>query len=329
MVKALVTGGTGFLGSHVARALVEAGYSVRVLRRERSPLALVKDLPVEHAIGDIMDVPSLEAAMQGVQWVFHVAAASDYWRTSKTKLYLINVQGTRNVLEMARKSGVQRVILTSSGAAVGLRDDGLPSTEAEPFNLPPEHFAYGHSKWLAEQEAWQAVREGQDVVAVNPSSVFGPGDLNQISGSLVVEVARGNVPIYPQGGMTVIDVRDVARAHVAAAELGVAGERYLLGYEDVSHKVLADIVAEIVGVPKPIIPVPRALTPVIAVAVNGLRMAHINLPINADQIRLSARDVCFDAHKAWAAFGKPTINVRQSLQDTYDWYVQQGTIKKR
>ena len=170
MATALVTGGTGFLGSHVARALLEAGHTVRVLRRQRSPLDLVKDLPVEHAIGDIMDIPSLEVAMRGCQWVFHVAAASDYWRTSKTKLYLINVQGTRNVLNIARKTGVQRVILTSSGAAVGLFND-RPSTEADPFNLPPQHFAYGHSKWLAEQEAWQAVKQGQDVVAVNPAAV--------------------------------------------------------------------------------------------------------------------------------------------------------------
>ena len=329
MVTALVTGGTGFLGSHVVRALTEAGHNVRILRRQRSPRDLVKDLPVEHVIGDIMDIPSLEQAMRGCQWVFHVAAASDYWRTSKTKLYLINVQGTRNVLEIARKTGVGRVILTSSGAAVGLRDDGLPSTEAEPFNLPPQHFAYGHSKWLAEQEAWQAVRAGQDVLAVNPAAVFGPGDLNQISGSAVVEVARGNVPIYPLGGMTVIDVRDVAKAHLAAAERGQAGERYLLGTEDASHRALTDLVAEIVGVPKPFIPIPKPITPALAVAVNALRMVGLQLPINSDQIRLSARNVYFDCHKAWAAFGKPAISLRQSLQDTYDWYVQQGVIRRR
>lgn len=328
MVTALVTGGTGFLGSHVARALVETGHTVRILRRQRSPLDLVQDLPVEHMIGDIMEVESLEAAMQGCTWVFHVAAASDYWRTSKTKLYLINVQGTRNVLDVAKKTGVGRVILTSSGAAVGLREDGLPSSEAEPFNLPPQHFAYGHSKWLAEQEAWRAVAAGQDVVAVNPAAVFGPGDLNQISGSAVVEMARGNVPIYPQGGMTMIDVRDVAKAHIAAAERGQAGERYLLGTEDVSHKVLSDVAAEIAGVPKPVIPVPKLITPVLTVAVSGLRRIGVQLPINSDQIRLSARNVFFDCHKAWAAFGKPEIGLRQSLQDTYDWYVQHGVIKR-
>jgi dihydroflavonol-4-reductase len=329
MVTALVTGGTGFLGSHIVRALIGAGHTVRVLRRQRSPLDLVKDLPVEHAIGDVMEVDSLEQAMRGCQWVFHVAAASDYWRTSKTKLYLVNVQGTRNVLEMARKTGVARVILTSSAAAVGLHDDDRPSNEQEPFNLPPQHFAYGHSKWLAEQEGWQAVKLGQEVVAINPSAVFGPGDLNQISGSAVVEMSRGNLPIYPLGGMTVVDVRDVAKAHIAAAEHGKSGERYLVGNEDVSHKRLTEIVAEIVGVPKPMIPVPRAITPVLAVAVTGLRLAGVQLPINTDQLRLSSRNLFFDCHKAWDAFGKPAISIQQSLQDTYDWYVQQGAIKRK
>src|SRR5215813_9273135 len=110
MVKALLTGGTGFLGSHIARKLIEAGHSVRTLRRPDSPLDLVSDLPVEHAIGDVLNRDSLESAMRGCDWVFHVAGVSDYWRANRIKLYLVNVNGTINVLEAARRNGIRRII---------------------------------------------------------------------------------------------------------------------------------------------------------------------------------------------------------------------------
>jgi dihydroflavonol-4-reductase len=329
MVHALVTGGTGFLGSHVARALIAAGHTARILRRQRSPLDLVSDLPAEHAIGDILDRDSLRQAMQGCAWVFHVAATSDYWRSNKTRLYLVNVEGTRTVLEVAREVGVQRVIFTSSGAAVGFREDGTPADESVAFNVPPQHFPYGHSKWLAEQEAWRAVQGGQDVLAVNPAAVFGPGDLNLISGSAVVEIARGSVVIYPAGGMTTIDVRDVARAHVVAATHGKTGERYLLGNENLSHQALQAMIARIVGKREPFIPVPPSVTPALAAIVGALRTLGLRLPIDANQIRLSSRHVYFDCGKAWAAFGKPEISIQHSLQATYDWYVAHGVIAPR
>lgn len=328
MATALVTGGTGFLGSHVARALIQTGHTARVLRRPHSPLALVQDLPVEHAIGDIMDTASLDQAMQGCEWVFHVAAVSDYWRSNRTKLYIVNVNGTVNILEAARKAGIRRVILTSSGAAVGMQPDHRPADECVPFNLPPSRFPYGHSKFLAELEAWRAVQRGQDVVAVNPSVVFGPGDLNQISGSMVVEMAQGKVPIYPAGGVTVIDVHDVARAHLAAAERGRTGERYLLGTQSLSYQEIFSLIAEIVGAPIPKIPIPAQAAPILAYTIGLLRRLGVELPVDADQVRLSARTVYFDCRKAWQELGRPQIDLRQSLQDTYRWYLEHGVIKR-
>jgi dihydroflavonol-4-reductase len=328
VLKALVTGGTGFLGSHIVRALVEAGHSTRVLRRETSPLDLVQDLPVEHAIGDVLDGSSLVQAMQGCDWVFHVAAVSDYWRANRIQLYLVNVNGTINVLNAARKAGVRRVIFTSSGAAVGLRDDGRPADESTPFNRSAQQFPYGHSKFLAEQEVQRAVAQGSDVVTVNPAVVIGPGDLNQISGSAVIELARGNIPVYPAGGVTIIDVRDVAAAHLAAAEKGRTGERYLLGAADLSTKALQKLIANIVGVPAPTIAVPPAVTPLVALAAENLRRLGITLPMDATQIRLSARNIYFDCHKAWRELGEPQIDIQQSLKDTYDWYVDHGVINR-
>jgi len=328
MAKALVTGGTGFVGSHIVRALVGVGHTVRVLRRQNSPVELLEGLRVEHAIGDVMNTPSLEEAMEGCQWVFHVAAVADYWRSNRIKLYLVNVNGTINVLNAARQAGVQRVIFTSSGAAVGFRDDEYPADESIQFNLPPQQFPYGHSKYLAELEVARAVADGQDVVTLNPSVVFGPGDLNQISGSIVLELARGNVPIYPSGGVTVIDVRDVAAAHLAAAERGRTGERYLLGTIDISHKALGKLVAEIAGVPQAEIPIPAALTPIISAAAGLIRQVGLPLPIDENQIRLSARNVYFDCQKAWRELGEPQIDLHQSLLDTYNWYVEYGMIER-
>jgi dihydroflavonol-4-reductase len=220
------------------------------------------------------------------------------------------------------------VIFTSSGAAVGLRHDGRPADESVLFNLPPRVFPYGHSKFLAEQEVQRAVAGGQDVVVLNPSVVLGPGDLNQISGSSIVEMARGNVFVYPAGGVTVIDVRDVAAAHLAAAERGRAGERYLLGALDISHRALMKLIARVAGVPAPAIPVPAVIIPTLALLAGLLRRVGLTLPIDDNQIRLSSRYVFFDCHKAWRELGQPAIDLRQSLEDTYRWYVDHGVIKR-
>jgi dihydroflavonol-4-reductase len=332
MATALVTGGTGFLGSHIAKALTDAGHTVRILRRQRSPLDLVAGLPVEHAIGDVMDVRSLDAAMRGCDWVFHVAAVSDYWRANRTRLYLVNVNGTINVLEAAKRANVRRVVFTSSGAAVGSRTDAdgnsKPADESIPFNMPAAQFPYGHSKYLAEQEIHRAVGQGQDVVIVNPAVVLGPGDLNLISGSLIVEVANGGVPVYPPGGVTVIDVRDVAAQHIAAAERGRKGERYILGAVDLPYKEMFRLAAEIAQVPPPPIAVPAAVVPVVAGAAALMRNVGITLPVDANQVRLSARNVYFDCRKSWRELGAPQISVQQMFQDTYDWYVAHGIIRK-
>jgi dihydroflavonol-4-reductase len=329
MVKALVTGGTGFVGAQVARELIGAGHTVRVLRRARSPLELIGDLPVEHAIGDIMDPDSLACAMQGCAWVFHVAAVSDYWRSDRLKVYMVNVNGTQNVLEAAREAGVQRMIFTSSCAAVGVHQDGRPANEADLFNLKPGRFPYGHSKFLADQLVARAVERGQDIVTVSPAVVFGPGDLNLGSGAMFKELSSWWVPIYAAGGVTVIDVRDVARVHLAAAERGRTGERYLLGAENVTNRHIFEQVAGLVGMPPPVFRVPRFVAPAVAAVVGVLRRIGVPIPADPDQIRQSAFDLYFDCSKAWRELGRPQIPFRQSLEDAYRWYVEHGLIRAR
>ena len=327
MITALVTGGTGFVGSHVARALVEQGYQVRILRRSTSRLDAVADVPCEYVIGDVTDFDSLLVAMDRVDWVFHVAAVADYWRTDPARIYAVNVDGTRNVLRAAEEKGVRRVIFTSSAAAVGYRGDLRAVDESVRFNYDQHLTPYGHSKFLAEAEVHRAIRRGLDCVILNPTVIIGPGDLNQISSSVVLELARGNVPpTMPPGGVTVIDVRDVAAAHVAAAERGRTGERYLLGTVDLSHKAWLRLTAHAVGRQMQAFVLPAWLVRIVAWVADVLRRYGVPIPIEGNQLRLSTRPMFLDCQKSWQELCEPRIPIQQSLRETYDWYRAHGDV---
>ncbi|MDX1995154.1 MAG: NAD-dependent epimerase/dehydratase family protein [bacterium] len=327
-MKALVTGGTGFLGSHIARELHQQGHSVRVLHRASSKLTALEGIPFESALGDILDSDALRTACEGCDWVFHVAAVADYWRSDKQKMFEANVEGTRRVLHAARESGIKRVIFTSSAAAVGLRTDGDPSHEFDLFNHPPEAFPYGYSKHLAEGVVKAVVQAGQDVVIVNPSVVMGPGDLNMISGSFITQIKRLQwlAPVT-SGGIAVTDVRDVARWHVAAAERGRTGERYILSTANYSYQDWFGMIAETVGVARPFLRTPDFVPPIVAAAIGALRRFRIPTPIDATQARMGRQFVYFDARKAWAELGQPQVDMHTSLRDTYQWYLEHGFIK--
>jgi dihydroflavonol-4-reductase len=327
MITALVTGGTGFVGSHVARALVERGYQVRILRRETSRLDAVSDIVCEHAVGDVMDLDSLRAAMDGVDWVFHVAAVADYWRNDPGRIYEVNVDGTRHVLRAAEDTGVRRVIFTSSAAAMGYRDDLCPVDESVRFNYDPRLTPYGHSKFLAEAEVCRAIRRGLDCVILNPTVIVGPGDLNQISSSVVLEMARGHVPpTVPPGGVTLIDARDVAAAHVAAAERGRTGERYLLGAVDLTHKAWMRLTADAVGRRRWALALPAWAIHPAAWGADLLRRCGVPIPIEGNQLRLSARMMFFNCQKSWRELGEPRVPIQQSLRDAYAWYRAHGDL---
>ncbi len=324
MVTALVTGGTGFVGAYITRALIDAGHQARVLRRVSSSLIALEGLTVEHAIGDVTDADSLVAAMDGCEWVFHVAAVADYWRADRARMYHVNVDGTRMVLDAAQKTGIRRVIVTSSGAAIGKRADGGIPDESVPFNASPNRFPYGHSKFMAETEVAKAVARGQEIVTLNPSVVMGPGDLNQISGSLILELKKHSIPAVPPGGVTMIDVRDVAAAHLAAATVGRPGEKYLLGAFDITWREMFAESASIIGVKPPWLPMPAFLGEPLGAFVSGLRRIGIKLKADGNQIRQSTETIYFNCEKSWLELGKPQIGLHQMLQDTYDWYVAHG-----
>jgi len=325
-MRALVTGGTGFVGSHVVRALLEAGHSVRVLHRHSSRLDALTGLDYESALGDVTDSKSLRAACEGMDWVFHVAAVADYWRADPRRMFAVNVDGTRKVLQAAQGAGVQRVIFTSSAAAIGLNDRG-PANESVPFNLPPERFLYGYSKAQAEAIVAEYVARGMDVVTLNPVVIMGPGDLNMISGSFIVQLWRYQwLAPATYGAIAVIDVRDVARLHIAAAERGRRGERYILSAANYRYREWFQMIADALGVAPPLLYLPTPVLPVIAAAIDSLRRLGVPTPVDADQVRLGGRSVTFDTSKSRRELGAPEIPMQQSLADTVAWYREQDLL---
>lgn len=329
-MKALVTGGTGFVGSHVARALAAAGHEVRVLHRRSSRMDALQGVDFEPVVGDALEREALASACKGCELVFHVAAVAAYWREDRTRMFAINVEGTRRLLRAAREAGVRRVVFTSSAASLGLRRDGRPADETARFNMYPHEFPYGYSKHLAELSAQHTVQQhGQDVVIVNPVIVMGPGDLNLISGRFVTEMQRlqWTIPVT-SGGVGVVDVRDVARWQLAAAERGRSGERYLLGSANYSLRDWYALCARAVGVAQPLLQMPDAALPLLAQGVALARRLGMQLPADPSQIRMGKRKLHFVYDKAHDELGPPQFDMQRSLQDTVDWYRARGLLQE-
>jgi len=322
----LVTGATGFVGSAVCRHLLQQGLPVRALHRPTSDLSALEGLPVERRVGDILDPASLARAISGTRWVFHVAAQAAYWRQSPEQVIRSAVDGTRNIVHACLQSGVQRLILTSSQAALGVPERGELLTEAHTFNLPAKRFPYGYAKCQAEIEALALAGSRLGVVIVSPSIVLGAGDLHQISGALVVQAARGRTFLYTGGGTNIVHIDDVAAGHLAAAERGRPGERYILGGENLTHQQLFTLLAEVVGGRPPWLRLPDwAIEP----AATSLDLARriLPMPLDGNQLRLSRYRLFCDTAKARDELGlvRPR-SARQAIVEALAWYRARGVI---
>ncbi len=328
-MQALVTGATGFLGSHIVRQLNDSGHAVRVLYRSQSKLSQLAGLQFEAAQGTLADVTALERACAGCQILFHVAAKADYWKDDdRDALWQINVDGTRNVLAAAKAAGIRRVIFTSSASTIGIRPGSEPATESDPFSLPPERFYYAFSKWQAEKVVAEFVADGMNIVTLNPAVIIGPGDLNAISGSFIIETARFQwlMPMS-SGGLAFIDVRDAARAHLNAIERGNSGERYILSTANLSYHEWYRLIAAACSVRPPLFSTPDWLLEPTARFIELLRRLGIQTPMDANQTRLGGAHIYFDASKARRELGAPQIDIETSIRDTWKWYQRHGYIK--
>jgi len=324
---ALVTGATGCVGANVVAALLARGYDVRAMRRATSSLEALDGLAPELVVGDVLDPASLVAAMQGCALVFHIAAVADYWRTPTKRIYRVNVEGTRNVLTAALEAGIERLVYTSSVGALGVPPPGHLLDESATFNLPPRRFPYGHSKHLAEQAVQEAVAQGLDALIVNPTGVIGARDVHFIGGSVLREVRRGLFWFAPPGGLNWVDAKTAGLGHVLAAERGRTGERYVLGGQNVSHRVAIEIVAEVVGGRRPLLTLPRPLMSVVALLTDVFNAVWPGTPLfSGEQARLSGAEIYCDWSKAQRELGFPYTPFRAAVERAYAWYRARGYL---
>jgi dihydroflavonol-4-reductase len=328
-MKALVTGATGFIGSNVARALLEHGFKVRALVRPQSDRRNLEGLEVELAIGDVRDRDSIRKAMEGCELVFHVAALYSFWVRPRRLIYEINVEGTRNVLQAALEEGVERVVYTSSVAALGLPEGRRPADEETPVDPQKIIGDYKKSKYLAEQVALQFA-EKLPVVIVNPSFPVGPGDIKPTpTGRVILDFLNQKMPAYMETGMNVVDVEDVALGHLLAAERGKIGERYILGGENLTMRQLLTLLAEITGLPAPKIRLPYY--PILALSYINAAICAL-LPgctprMTPETIRMSRHYMFFDPSKAIKELGFPQTPAREALRKAVEWFREEGYVK--
>ena len=327
-MRALVTGATGFVGSAVARALSRAGWQVRVLARAGSDRRNLQQLTVEIASGDLLDGASLREALQDCDALFHVAADYRLGTAHAQQLYRTNVEGTRNALDAAAKLRVGRIVYTSSVATIGLPVDRTPGDEDTAVALADMIGHYKRSKFLAEQLVRDRARAGAPVVIVNPSTPVGPGDLKPTpTGRLVLDAATGRMPAYVDTGLNIVHVDDVAAGHLRALERGRAGERYILGGENMTlREILLDI-CRLAGRNAPSVRLPHAILLPFALVSEGLaRLTGGEPRATLEGVRMARKRMYYSSDKAVRELGYSWRAPTAAFEDAIAWYREQGFL---
>ena len=329
-MRALVTGATGFVGSAVARALCGAGWQVRALTRAGSDRRNLRELPLELAPGDLGDMRSLEEAAAGCEVLFHVAADYRLGVADPGQLYRANVEGTRNVLDAARRTGVRRVVYTSSVATVGLPPDGTAGDEDTPVTLSDMIGHYKRSKFLAEELVRESVRGGAPVVIVNPSTPVGPGDLKPTpTGRMVLDAAAGRSPAYVDTGLNIVHVDDVAAGHLQAFERGRIGERYILGGENMTLREILTQITRLAGRSPPCIRLPHAaLLPIAYASEAFARATGAATRVTVEAVRLARKHMYFSSAKAMRELGYSWRPPSAAFEDAIAWFRKEGLLNR-
>ena len=326
----LVLGATGFIGGQIARALAERGYTVRALRRSGSSTLAIQGLPIEFVSGDLRDRPALLMAMRGVEAVFHAAGYYPHNSLAPRRALRQAVAGMRVVLACARAAGVGRVVYTSSLSTIGRPAAGRALADERDYYLPGSVAdPYFEAKWAMESELYRAAVAGLQVVALCPTVVFGPGDVKPTSGTILLALARGLLPAYVEGRTNIVDVRDVAQAHIAALERGRPGERYILGDHNTTIGAALALAARLAGAPAPRARLPAAfarlagkLGEVAALAVPGRPF----LPFS-ETIEMIRHGQHYDCAKAQRELGLASRPIEETLRDSLVWFREHGYLK--
>ncbi len=326
-MNVFITGGTGFVGGHVARAFAAQGASLRLLTRSTSNLAGLAGVDAEIVVGDLRQPAALRSALAGCDALIHVAADYRLWVPDPQQMYDANVGGARELLRLAREVGVPRVVYTSSVATMGFQRDGTIIDETSPVSLAEMIGHYKRSKFLAEQEAISAAQQGQHVIILNPTPPIGPGDGKPTpTGRILVDFLNRNFPAYVDTGLNLVDVDEVARMHVAALERGTPGERYILGGENLTLKQILDRLSAITGLPSPTIKVPHAVAMAFAFfdeAFTGkLRGKEPRATVEA--VRMGRKMMFASSAKAERDLGFEVLPVYEALRAAVDWFFEHG-----
>lgn len=340
-MKTFVTGATGFLGSHVARALNAEGAELRLLVRSHSDLRNIADLNAERVIGDLRDSASIEKAIGGCEVVFHVAADYRLWVRDPEQMYRSNVEGTRTLLASARRQGVRRVIYTSSVATMGFGTNGNSRVRSEdngtsgltdedsPVLLRDMIGHYKRSKFMAEQVAIEAAKSGQDVVIVNPTTPIGEGDVKPTpTGRIVLDFLKRKFPAYVETGLNLVDATECARGHIQALEKGQPGERYILGGENLTLKQILDRLAAITGLKSPTVKLPYVFafaTGIVDEMVTGRLMGR-EPRATIDAVRMGRKMMFVSSAKAERDLGWRMVPVDGALRRSVEWFRANGYV---
>jgi dihydroflavonol-4-reductase len=326
-VRVFITGATGFVGGHVARQYAVEGASLRLLTRQTSRLDSLTGIDAEMVKGDLREPEKLRSALSGCDALVHVAADYRLWVRDPEQMYAANVDGTRELLKLAREVGIQRIVYTSSVATMGFKTDGTIVNEDTPVALSDMIGHYKRSKFLGELEAIQAAKAGQHVMILNPTTPIGPGDAKPTpTGRIIVDFLNKKFPAYVDTGLNLVDVTEVARMHVVALERGTPGERYILGGENLTLKQILDRMSAITGLPSPKRKVPHAVAMTFAFfdeTITGkLRGREPRATVEA--VRMGKKMMFASSAKAERDLGFKILPVYPALRAAIDWFVANG-----
>lgn len=326
-MRALVTGATGFVGSHVVRRLIERGVEVSCLIRPQSPREALAGLRVKTVVGSLTDRSSLESAVQGIDLLFHVAADYRFWVPDPKVMHDVNVGGTIRLLEAAITSGVRRIVYTASAVTVACTSERA-GTETD--FLAPEvcQSIYQRTKVLAEQAVWGLIRSGAPITIVNPSTPIGAMDRRPTpTGRLIVDFLNGRLPAYLDALFNWVHVSDVGMGHWLAAEKGRIGERYILGHENLLLGDFLQILSQVSGRPAPRMKIPYAVA-WMAGAVGELtgRLSGREPRATLDGVRMASIPMRYDSSKAIKELGFPQTPLRTAATEAVEWFHTHGYV---
>ena len=326
-MKIFLTGATGFVGHHVAKALAAEGAELRLLTRKSSNLGNLEGIPGEMVVGDLSEPEGLKSALGGCDAIVHVAADYRLWIPDPASMYRANVDGTRELLRLARESAVKRFVYTSSVATMHFRTDGIVINEDTPVSLADMVGHYKRSKFVAEQEAIKAAQGGQQVIILNPTTPIGSNDRKPTpTGRIVVDFLNGKFPAYMDTGMNLVDVSEVARAHVLALTNGTPGKRYILGGENLTLKQILDKMSAITGIPSPTVKIPFAVAATYAFFEEWItgRIRGKEPRASLEEVRMGRKKMFASSARAEQELGFQIKPVYPAMRAAIDWFRANG-----